>query len=45
MTEQMTATGAFILCTAIALFWVGIGILVRVHAHRRRSRPHMREVA
>jgi hypothetical protein len=45
MTEQMTATGVLILCTAIALFWAGIGILVRVHAHRRRTRPHTREAA
>lgn len=45
MTEQMTATGVLILCTAIALFWLAIGTLVRMHAHRRRARSGAREVA
>jgi hypothetical protein len=35
MTEQMTEAGAFVLCTAIALFWIVVGLIVRVHAQRR----------
>jgi hypothetical protein len=38
MTEQMTQAGAFVLCTAIAVFWIAIAALVRAHAQRRRTR-------